>query len=557
MEFQTTNENLRLVCEFSIPRVRYTWYSHCIPQQSVQALADFSRLTESLSPCDGSIRSSPGPFWITKNQTISDLAVCHTCFEYFIRLTSFEEYFENITLPEIRDWSCDLALPSFKRELTAQLEMESPNFQDMTKEFNMRFKIPPCSGVGNPISTFDNDQGQPLIFTAAGGKTGNVCFACYCNYLTNTSLEDEFVGAALTAEQTSTVTCDLASGYSKSALEIAILQRDTEVWRSSVGMAGKVGVCFGRKGVTEEEWETKVAEHGSLAQWWHVINYSGIEICPSCYWLVVKLFKADSMFSPVTRPLRAGIVRMCFLAISIAPSDTSTETPDFFENSLAWRGRRLRNAISTGFELGNFSLLLSDAASISQLFPPCGGNDRGFKRPISRKWYGRVSQNKASNDDCTIVMCEECWSRAVRGSPMEHEFSMDLTDAAYQNEGEAGFLCQPYSNRARQELRDATELASLAKYWNTREALRKKRDLWVLKLQEQTMKMAMQNQQQSLNMMMKFNAQANALSRIGDAGVVEAAMSDSGMYLDVFCALFASLRTLSLLFQGKDGEILR
>jgi ABC-type dipeptide/oligopeptide/nickel transport system ATPase component len=126
---------------------------------------------------------------------------------------------------------------------------------------------------------------------------------------------------------------------------------------------------------------------------------------------------------------------------------------------------------------------------------------------------------------------------------MERDFSMDLTDAAYQNEGETGFPCQPYSNRARQELRDATDLASFAKYWNTREVLRKKRDLWVLKLQEQTMKMVMQNQQQSLNIMMKFNAQANALSRIGAAGVAEAAMSDPGIYFEFFCAPLASLRT--------------
>jgi hypothetical protein len=128
---------------------------------------------------------------------------------------------------------------------------------------------------------------------------------------------------------------------------------------------------------------------------------------------------------------------------------------------------------------------------------------------------------------------------------------MDLTDAAYQNEGETGFPCQPYSNRARKELRDAADLASFARYWNTREALRKKRDLWILKLQEQTMKMAMQNQQQSLNMMRKFNAQANALSRIGAAGVVEAAMSDPGMYLEVFCALFASFQNLKLTFPGE------
>jgi hypothetical protein len=320
-------------------------------------------------------------------------------------------------------------------------------------------------------------------------------------------------------------------------MEIAILQCDTEVWRSAVGVAAKVGVCFGRKGVTEEEWEKKVAEYGSLAQWWHIANHPSTEICPSCYWLVVKLFKADCMFSPITRPLRAGIVRMCFLAASTAPLNTPIENADLFENSLTWRGRRLRNAISTGFEIGNFSLLLSEAASISQLPPPCGGHERGFKSPSGRKWLGRISQIKASNDNCTIVMCKECWSRSVKGSLLEREFSTDLTDAAYQNEGETGFPCQPYSNRARKELRDAAQrgdLASFARYWNRREALRQKRDQWVLVLQQQTLKMQMQNHQQSLNMMLKFNAQANALSRIGAAGTVEAAMSDPGTYLDIF-----------------------
>jgi hypothetical protein len=129
-------------------------------------------------------------------------------------------------------------------------------------------------------------------------------------------------------------------------------------------------------------------------------------------------------------------------------------------------------------------------------------------------------------------MCEECWSRTVKGSPLEHEFSSDLTDAAYQKEGEAGFVCQPYSNRARKELRDAAQrgdLASFARYWNMRAALQKKRDQWVVILQQQTLKMQMQNHQQSMNMMLKFNAQANALSSIGAAGVVEAAMSDPGV----------------------------
>jgi hypothetical protein len=362
-EFQTTNESLRLVCDFSIPRIRNIWYFQCIPQNNIQPLVDFPRFTETLSPCDGSTISSPGPFWITKDASIPDLAVCQTCFELYIRLTPFEGHFENKTYSETRDWSCDLALPFFKRALIAELEEAIPKFEDLASEFNLRFKMTPCSGVGKPISTFENDQSQSLIFTAAGGKAGNICFPCYSDYLANVSLKDEFVPATLTAEQKTTVTCDLAHPYSKSAMEVAILRCDVEVWRSAVGIQGKVGVCFGRKGVTEEEWEEKVAKHGSLAQWWHVTDYPSIEICPSCYWLVAKLFDADSMFSPVTRPLQAGIVRMCFLTVSAAPLDASTETPEFFENSLAWRGRRLRNAMSTGFELGG-SLNIARASTL-------------------------------------------------------------------------------------------------------------------------------------------------------------------------------------------------
>jgi hypothetical protein len=85
------------------------------------------------------------------------------------------------------------------------------------------------------------------------------------------------------------------------------------------------------------------------------------------------------------------------------------------------------------------------------------------------------------------------------------------------------------------ELRGAAQranLASFARYWNTREALRKKSQQWLPILQQQALKQQMQNHQQSMNIMLKVNAQANALSRIGAAGVAEAVMGDPGTYID-------------------------
>lgn len=531
VEYRSTSDNLRFTCDFGLPRIRAAWYSQCIPQNTIQPLVEFTDLVKTLVPCNGSTISSPGPFWMTKNGAVPELAVCQTCFEVLLRYTAFESHFENKTFTETRDWACDLALPFFRRGLITELDKPSPDFQDIVSEYNTRFAITPCSGVGKAISTMNNDQSQSLVLTAVDG-TGNLCFACYSDYLANTSLEAAFVPVALTEEQKTTVICDLATPYSKSAMEVAILQHDLQSWRSAVGIAGKVGSCLGRKGVSEEDWEKKVSEFGSLAQWYHINNYPTIEICPSCYWLSVKLLKTESAFSPITRPLRAGIVRMCFLAISDAPPDAETDSPANFENSMTWRGRRLRTAIGVASETKNFSALFSEASSISKEPPVCGGNERGFKRPSGRKWYGRLSQNTASNDDCTIVMCEECHSRTVKGTPLDSYFSVDLTDAAYENEGQTGFVCQPYSNRARTELHDAAQrgdLASFARYWNLREALRKKKDQWGPILAQQTLKMQMQNHQQGLNLLLKTNAQANALMKIGGAGIVEAAMSDPGV----------------------------
>jgi hypothetical protein len=71
-------------------------------------------------------------------------------------------------------------------------------------------------------------------------------------------------------------------------------------------------------------------------------------------------------------------------------------------------------------------------------------------------------------------------------------------------------------------------LSGFARFWNLRAELRKKRDAWKPIIEAQLLKQQMANFQQSQNVLLKINAQGNALSRIAAAGVVEAAMSDSG-----------------------------
>jgi hypothetical protein len=532
--YHTTNDEKCYACDFSLPRIQAIFRAQCIPRNTVQPLLDFVRLSEKPSPCDGSIISTPGPYYETRNQAVPGLAVCPTCFECFLRYTSFENEFKAIpdgTNGGTRQWTCDMAMPFFRRLLTSSLESAAPDFAHFIEEANARLQIPQCPGPGQPITQFSGSV-PGLIFTAAGGKTGNICFACYCDCVSDTSLDDAFVPAKLAEDQLGNVRCDLAEAYSKMAIEFAIKNGDDEIWRSAVGMAGKVGACRGKRGTDEEELAKEKAQNGTLADWYHVTDAPSIEVCPHCYWLKIKLFGAAQLFSPIIRPLVPGIVRMCYLTGSNTPNDTSTGDRDNFEDSMAWRGRLLFNSLRPGYEVGDWSSLVAVSKSIAMELPPCGGIIRGFRRPSGRKWFGRVQPNSADPNDCTVVFCEECHSRAVKGTLHAAHFSQDLTDAVYAAEGNTGFVCQTYTNRSRATLRDAAQrgdFAGFARWWNHRDELRKKKDTWKPILELQLAKQSMANFQQGQQMLLKMNAQANALSRIGSAGVVEAAMGDPGV----------------------------
>ena len=520
------------MCDFSYPSAHAIFKSQCIPRSSVQPLLDFVKLVEQLSACDGSVIKTPGPYYTTKLQAIPGFAVCPTCFELFLRRTPFQDKFESIpdgTHGGTNEWTCDIAAPFYRRLLIGVFGSENPDFESFVKESNARMGVPPCPGLGQPITHFVGET-PGLVFSAKDGKTGNFCFECYCDYVSNTSLDESFLPARLNQEQLGKVTCDLAEPYSKAAMEIAIKKADDEIWRDVVSKIGKIGKCPGKAG-TDEVFAKGKEQNGDLANWYSLNEVPYIEVCPHCYWLKVRLFGAQHLFSPVDRPSVPPRVHMCFLAGSVAAPDSSTDDPNNFEDSMAWRARRLFNSLLLGQEAGDWSQLIAVGKAISTELPPCGGVILGFRRTSGRKWFGRVRQNSAGPDDCTLCFCEECHSRVVKGTAYEAHYSQDLTEQAYAAEGTTGFVCQTYTNRSRGMLQQAAQtgnFAEFARWWNHRDELRKKKDLWKPLIQQQLLKMQMANFQQSQQMMLKINAQRNALAAIGSAGIVEAAMGDTG-----------------------------
>jgi hypothetical protein len=526
--YHSSIDDTRLLCDFTYPRVQVIYRNQCVPRDSIRPILDFEKFAETLKPCDGSLINTPGPYYTAKNNVIPDIAVCPTCYEVLLHYTIFDNRFESVpdgTLGGTVGWMCDMATPFFQRLLDNCLKTEVPDFALFAREANARFAIPECPGEGKPVTEFSKDL-PGTLFSARNGRSGNICSACYKDVLSETSLSNAFVPAQLTRDQQGTITCDLASEYSKKAMGFAIKKSDHEVWRSSVAMMEKVGPCPGIYGIDGEQFAKEKARIGSVADWYQLNQAPSIQICNRCYWLKVKLLGADRHFSRMNGAIPMGIVRQCYLTESNTPESTSSDSHDNFENSMAWRGRRIFNSMIPGHEAGDWSVLSAVAKEITRLPPPCGGQNRGFKRPSQRKWFGRLNPNSANLDDCTLAFCEECHSRTVKGTPYEAHYSSDLTEAAYNIEGTTGFTCQTYTNRARGFLKEAAQsgkLVQFARLWNQRTELRDKRDAWKPLVAAQLAKTKMANDQQSLQLMEKANAQFCAMANISSANMGELA----------------------------------
>ncbi|EEA19564.1 hypothetical protein PMAA_003520 [Talaromyces marneffei ATCC 18224] len=523
-------------CDLVIPAIRSIFFQQCVPRRITKPLIDFSKLCETLTPCDGSAISTRGrPYWQARRNKMENFVSCETCFELYFKHTTFEHEFEKVqdgTIGGIQQWTCDMAKPYFIRLATVKLGKQPPNFSEFADEVNTRISIPPCPGPNKPIVDF-TPKLLNVVMTGANGNAGNICLSCFSDFLAETPLEaTAFAGARLASDQLGKVTCDLAHGYSQMAMIHAVQQRSVQIWLDAVKMGSKAEQCAGKKGMDEAEVVRDRRLKGDVIQWYQLNSSSAVEICPFCYWTKANMLGAGHMFSPITRLPSPGHVHICFMMGSDTPETTSTNSPDNFADSVAWRGRIMFNALRPGYEAGDWNALASAGRMLAANSLPCGGNVRGFSRGSGRRWYGRVNQSYGNQSDCTIIFCEECYMRSVSGKPHANIFSQDMTNYAFTTVGPNGRVyCNTYTNRARGMVRQCAEtgdLFSFTRWWNMREELRKKKDSWKPIIEMQLQKQKLADAQKSAQLRVKLNAQRNALTRMAAAGIVELAGGDRG-----------------------------
>ncbi|KAH8812216.1 hypothetical protein F5884DRAFT_820181 [Xylogone sp. PMI_703] len=528
ISYMPTSDEDSQTCDLYWPRVLFTWQNECVPQGSLHPILNWVESATHYTACTGSTITKPTPYYTARNNAIPSLTICSTCFEVLLRKTPLEFYFE--MNGGASGWTCDMAEPFLKRAVKSFLEDGNASFDDFAKEVRLRMSMPGCPGPGKPITEFSPDL-PGIVFTAADQKGGNVCAACYSDHVVNTSLESSFLPARLTDQQLGTSPCDLSTLISQMAMELAARKVDFELWRNTVAYSGKLNACSGARGVAEEDLATEKEKLGDLANWYCLTACPTIEVCPCCYWCKIALFGATHLFSVINRPLARGVVRQCYFMPSGVPMGTSTDNKDDFETALAWRATRLFNSMNPGIQAGEWSLLFTVAASIATEPPPCGGANRGFTRSSGRRWFGRINPNAADVNDCTIVLCQECHSRAVKGTSYATQFSRDLTEEVYASVKNEGFICQTYTNRTRGLLREACmtgQFASFAQFWNHRAELQRKKDSWEPIIQAQLAKQRLATAQQTSQQMLKMNAMRAALAMQGSASVLEITSGDMG-----------------------------
>ena len=168
-------------------------------------------------------------------------------------------------------------------------------------------------------------------------------------------------------------------------MKAAIRAGDDEVWSQCVGTRETLSKCVGVEGVDEEMLQ---GQDASMGQWYCITHHPSIEICPICYCSTVELLGAGHLFSPITRPIKLGVVRMCYLALAHNLNADVSDVANF-ENTLVWLGTMLRNWLHHGYDWhGNFYSLQHVAKAIDDWPSPCSSGKRAFKPGSSREWYG-------------------------------------------------------------------------------------------------------------------------------------------------------------------------
>lgn len=459
----------RAICDFWLPKVRQAFHGQCLPQNSLQPLIAVAQELQTLPPCPGNAILDSGEIYTCTS--IPDCTVCVRCFELYLKPSAFGGYFTRRLQDPGQQWCCDTGKdPGYPFNLlVANLNSHAPDFGSFARGVAQRMQIRPCSGEGKAILPGLN--GQLTVYVLANHDL-TFCEECFFDRIATTQFEHYFT-PTIVNQQTTQCNCDLASGIAKFLMTRALATNQIELFVQCLSAFARLPKCEGIKGVGEEVVEQQQAEFGPLANWYYVNGYPIIEACPSCFQCIIKPLGVEHLFTPVSRQLRAGVVRTCNFTVSTG--GVSSFNPEDYPSTAHYRGFILRHVLDLASESRPtdnqpFTRLCK---IFSEAGPPCGANARGFKKPNGRKWFGRITANANDDNDCTVVLCQECYVDLVEETSLKQFLGNDLTDAVYagDTQGQKEGFCQPFSKKSKAVLRQAAEsndFAIFARHWNNR-----------------------------------------------------------------------------------------
>jgi hypothetical protein len=135
-------------------------------------------------------------------------------------------------------------------------------------------------------------------------------------------------------------------------------------------------------------------------------------------------------------------------------------------------------ALDTGYDISSltsapYECFLAISKTLQAAGPACGADVRGYGTNSGRRWFGRVARGTTgeSDDDTTVVMCEECYKESVLDTYLKDYLGTELTTAVYQGSGGKDIMCGPWSKKSKAVLKqaaDAKDFSVFAKHWNLR-----------------------------------------------------------------------------------------
>lgn len=511
----------RCICDFWLPIVKQTFYTQCLPRSNLQHLVAVAQHIQDLPPCPEDALWAGGEVFISPS--IPNGTICARCFELYLSLSPFKDHFTKHLQGAEDQWTCDIGQdPGYIHNIVIDVlthrQHQPAAFNELAEAINRRINLPPCPGEGKAIQR--KDDGQVHAYGATDGP-GRFCEECTYDRIKFTSLEELLTPVVLNGRESINVTCDLASSMSRFLLSTALEANDMSRWREAIMVSDTIPKCEGIKGVGEEVVKQQIENFGPTATWYHVNEQPTIEVCPNCFLCIVRPLGGEHLFTPISRPLMAGVVRMC--NFWIGTGGVSSSDPNDFPSTLQYRGFMFRHILSIGWEsqkqdFAPFMLLTKMMASCG---PPCGAGSRGFKKPNGRKWYGHITANENDPDDCSIVLCEECYDD-MKDTSLGTLLGTDLSEAVYQNsDPQKEVFCGPWSKISKEVLKQAAEAQDFtlfARHWRNRE---------LVAAQTLPLIQAYRNQYNTQSML-KMSAYMNATTVQSGAGVLEAVSGGEG-----------------------------